>query len=340
MKILKLPKSNLDKFLLGLKKYGEVHIPIKKSETSYVFAPMNHPNDVALEYLRTIIPPKKYFFKPKESIFEFSTSQNFIDHVEDANKKIVLFGLHPCDIHGLKILDIVFGTGYIDKHYFTRRKNVIIIGLSCMPDEKCFCRSMGTDATEDGFDLFLSELKSSYLVTVGSSQGDDITNDLKALLTEITKKDTKEYLKIRNERKKKFQLYLDTSDLPYILELQRKSEIWEELGKKCLCCGSCSMVCPTCSCFNIYDINELENTKGSRMRQWDSCLFKDYAVVAGGHNFRQNRADRVRNRYYHKQHGFVSQYGKPSCTGCGRCIQYCPTQIHVVEVFNKIRGEE
>ncbi|RCK77622.1 MAG: Sulfhydrogenase II subunit b [Ignavibacteriae bacterium] len=340
MKILKLPKANFQKFLLSLKNYGEVHIPKKKSEESYVFAPMEDPSEVALEYLRTIIPPKKYFFKPKESIFHYGDGNHFNEHIEDIDKKIVLFGLHPCDIHGLKILDIVFGTGYIDKYYFARRRNVLIIGLSCMPDERCFCRSMGTDATEDGFDLFLSELKNSYLVTVGSSQGDDITNDLKDLLGEITKKDTNEYLKIRNERKKRFKLQLDISDLPYILELQRESEVWDDLGKKCLCCGSCSMVCPTCSCFNVYDNLSLDTKKGERIRQWDSCLFKDYAVVAGGHNFRANRADRVRNRYYHKQHGFVTQFGKPSCTGCGRCIQYCPTQIHVVEVFNKIRGEE
>lgn len=339
MKILKLPKTNFKPFMEGLQNYGEVHVPKKKSSQSFVFGPMENTSEIAMDYLRTINPPKKYFFKPKDRLFNFSSTKGFSEVIEDSDKKIVLFGLHPCDIHGLKILDIVFGTNYPDKYYFARRKNVIVVGLSCMPDDKCFCRSMGTDATEDGFDLFLSELKSSYLLTVGSSIGDDISTDLKHLLAEVTKKDTNEYLKIRKERKNKFTLHLDTSDLPYILELQRESEVWDELGKKCLCCGSCSMVCPTCSCFNVYDIQNLMTDSGQRIRQWDSCLFKDYAVVAGGHNFRANRADRVRNRYYDKQNGFVSQYGKPSCTGCGRCIQYCPTKIHVVEVFNKVRGE-
>lgn len=339
MKILKLPKTNFKLFMEGLQKYGEVHVPKKKSNQSFVFSPMEDTSEIAMDYLRTINAPKKYFFKPKDTLFNFSSTKGFAEVIEDSDKKIVLFGLHPCDIHGLKILDIVFGTNFPDKYYFARRKNVIVVGLSCMPDDKCFCRSMGTDATEDGFDLFLSELKSSYLLTVGSSVGDDISTDLKHLLAEVTKKDTNEYLKIRKERKNRFTLSLDTSDLPYILELQRESEVWDELGKKCLCCGSCSMVCPTCSCFNVYDIQNLTTDSGERVRQWDSCLFKDYAVVAGGHNFRAKRADRVRNRYYDKQNGFVSQYGKPSCTGCGRCIQYCPTKIHVVEVFNKVRGE-
>ncbi len=339
MKVLKLPKTNFKLFAEGLQKYGEVHIPKKKSKESYVFTKMEDPSEIALEYLRTILPPKKYFFKPKDKLMNFHQETGFSEIVEDADKKIVLFGLHPCDIHGLKILDMVFGLNFPDKYYFARRKNIIIVGLSCIPDDKCFCRSMGTDATEDGYDLFLSELKSSYLVTVGSSIGDDIVNDLSQLFTSVTKRDTNEYLKIRIERKNKFTLHLDTSDLPYILELQRESEVWDELGKKCLCCGSCSMVCPTCSCFNVFDTLNLDVASGDRIRQWDSCLFKDYAVVAGGHNFRANRADRVRNRYYDKQQGFVSQYGKPSCTGCGRCIQHCPTKIHVVEVFNKVRGE-
>lgn len=339
MKVLKLPKTNFNAFIEGLKKYGEVHVPVKKSQKSYVFTPMNDPSEIALEYLRTVVPPKKYFFKPKEKLITFDQTKGFYEVIEDANKKLVLFGLHPCDIHGLKILDIVFGTNYVDSYYFTRRKNVVIVGLSCIPDDKCFCRSMGTDATEDGYDLFLSELKSSYLVTVGSSIGDDISSDLNLLMTKVTKKDTTEYLKVRKDRKEKFTLQLDTSDLPYILELQRESEVWEELGKKCLCCGSCSMVCPTCSCFNVFDTLNLDAKSGERIRQWDSCLFRDYAVVAGGHNFRAKRSDRVKNRYYDKQQGFVSQYGKPSCTGCGRCIQYCPTKIHVVEVFNKVRGE-
>ncbi|MBU2636769.1 MAG: 4Fe-4S dicluster domain-containing protein, partial [Bacteroidetes bacterium] len=317
MKVLKLPKTNFNAFIEGLKKYGEVHVPVKKSQKSYVFTPMNDPSEIALEYLRTVVPPKKYFFKPKEKLITFDQTKGFYEVIEDANKKLVLFGLHPCDIHGLKILDIVFGTNYVDSYYFTRRKNVVIVGLSCIPDDKCFCRSMGTDATEDGYDLFLSELKSSYLVTVGSSIGDDITNDLNLLMTKVTKKDTTEYLKVRKDRKEKFTLQLDTSDLPYILELQRESEVWEELGKKCLCCGSCSMVCPTCSCFNVFDTLNLDAKSGERIRQWDSCLFRDYAVVAGGHNFRAKRSDRVKNRYYDKQQGFVSQYGKPSCTGCG-----------------------
>ena len=120
--------------------------------------------------------------------------------------------------------------------------------------------------------------------------------------------------------------------------MKKDDPVWDELASKCLCCGSCSMVCPTCSCFNVADRIEEDGT-ASRVRTWDSCLYRDYAVVAGGHNFRADRGDRVRTRYYHKQEAFVREFGMPSCVGCGRCIENCPTGIHVVEVFQHVRGE-
>jgi sulfhydrogenase subunit beta (sulfur reductase) len=109
------------------------------------------------------------------------------------------------------------------------------------------------------------------------------------------KEEIDEYIENRNERARSFITHLDVSDLPNILELERESEVWEELGKKCLTCGSCSMVCPTCYCFNIYDKVSLDGNSGERFRQWDTCLSKDYTLVAGGHVFRKNRAERVKN---------------------------------------------
>ncbi len=99
------------------------------------------------------------------------------------------------------------------------------------------------------------------------------------------------------------------------------------------------MVCPTCSCFNVGRRDRRGRTARRGSALWDACLYRDYAVVAGGHNFRADRADRVKNRYYHKQEAFVREFGMPSCVGCGRCIENCPTGINVVEVFQHVRGE-
>ena len=158
------------------------------------------------------------------------------------------------------------------------------------------------------------------------------------LFEPATANDIRDYLARLRDRGEAFHLQLDVSDLPYVLEMKKDDPVWDELARKCLCCGSCSMVCPTCSCFNVADRIEEDGT-ASRIRTWDSCLYRDYAVVAGGHNFRADRGDRVRTRYYHKQEAFVREFGMPSCVGCGRCIENCPTGIHVVEVFQHVRGE-
>jgi sulfhydrogenase subunit beta (sulfur reductase) len=191
---------------------------------------------------------------------------------------------------------------------------------------------------DEGFDLFLTPLDGRLLVTIGSARGDDIVRANSALFEPTTPQDTRDYLDRLKVREKAFTLSMDVTDLPYVLELKKDDPVWDELGKKCLCCGSCSMVCPTCTCFNVMDELPKEGT-AERVRFWDACLYREYALVAGGHNFRGDRADRVKNRYYHKQEAFVREFGMPSCVGCGRCIENCPTGINVVEVFRYVRGE-
>lgn len=100
------------------------------------------------------------------------------------------------------------------------------------------------------------------------------------------------------------------------------------------------MVCPTCYCYNIDDVLSLDAKTGERIRTWDSCLFKNHALVAGGHNFRKNRSDRLKRRYLHKHQGFIGEYGRTSCVGCGRCIQTCPAGINIVNILTEIKGEE
>jgi len=339
MRIVILPKENLAEFIGHLRSFGELHAPTKRGEKSLVFAPVSDLSEIELNYTRTILPLKKYFFKATDVMFNFCAEKGYELPAEEADKKYVIFGVHPCEIHGLKILDLVFGGRYVDTYYFARRSKVAIIGLDCIPDDLCFCRSTGTDFVDTGFDLFLSDIDDSYIVRVGTSLGDDMVRAADSLFRQVKKEDREAYKRKSIQRRDSFQAEIELQDLPGIMDLEYESHIWEEVGEKCLSCGICSMVCPTCYCYSVFDELSLDGNTGQRKRMWDSCLFKDYALVAGGHNFRAQRSSRVKNRYFHKQRGFVSQYGRPSCVGCGRCKAYCPAGIDIVEVISKLRSE-
>ncbi len=339
MKIVKLPKENFEEFIARLGTFGEIHAPTKKGDGSFAFAPVTNPSKIALGCNRTILPLKKYLFKPVEVMFNFHTQKGYEAPTAETDKKLVIFGAHPCDIHGLKILDIVLGGGYTDSYFSARKNQVAVIGLDCIPDEFCFCRSTGTDFVDSGFDLFLSDINGCYLVRIGTSRGDDMVTAAQSLFRPVEQHDREAYKSKSIHRRESFQTEIQLQDLPEIMDLEYENEVWQEVAEKCLSCGTCSMVCPTCYCYAVFDELNLDASSGQRKRRWDSCLFKDYALVAGGHNFRARRSSRVKNRYFHKQRGFVSRYGRPSCVGCGRCKAYCPAGVDILEVVQKLRSE-
>ena len=339
MKFVKLPQANLERFILNLRKMGEVHLPIQKGKKTFVFRRMKEDSDIfemQLDYHRTILPLKKYFYHPTETMFSFSNS-GFVSSIESVKVHDIIFGVHACDIHGIQILDRVFSGRYRDEYYFSRRENVSLIGISCLSDDFCFCNSMGTDYVDTGFDLFLSEITDGYLVRVGTSKGDDMVNLSKELFQEITQQEIDDYKDYALAKKKGFKRFLNIRNLPEIMDLEHKSSLWDELGKKCTSCGTCSMCCPTCYCYRTFDEVNLDMESGRRRRQWDCCLFRDHALVAEGHNFRKDRSDRFKHRWLHKQQSFAGEFGQPSCVGCGRCIEFCPAKIDMTEELNKIQ---
>ncbi len=338
MKLLKIPKKHLDLFVSILPAFGELYAPVKRG-SGYAFDRPSSWSDVQMEYPRTILPPRKFFLPPREATFRFDPKEGFQDLLAEAATPRVLFGVHAYDIYGLNILDRVFAQGkYADPYYVARRRNTAIIGIDFVPDDHHFAASMNADFVDTGFDLFLSDIGDHYLVLVGTSRGDDMAVMSGSLLEAPTADDFAEYKRRSSERRVASRTRVELGDLPEILEMEYHSQVWEELGQQCLSCGSCSMVCPTCYCFDVNDEVTLGSRAGTRVRSWDSCLFKTHALVAGGENFRHSRASRIKFRFYHKQRGFVAEYGRPSCVGCGRCAVSCPAGIDIVTVIQKIRG--
>lgn len=337
MKILKLPKEKLDLFASVVQQFGEVHGPVEQNG-KYVFKPLRRWSEVRLDYNRTILPPKKYFLPPRETLFRYREGEGYIPCAKSVGKRIILFGVHACDVYALNILDQVFSGKYDDPYYQARRKSVAVIGIDCTPDRHCFCRSMRADFVDHGFDLFFFDVGDYYHTLVGTAFGDDMVLATAPLFEPVNQDDIDQYKRRSYSKRQAFELDVEIRDLPEIFEMEYESGIWDKLGEKCLSCGSCSMVCPTCYCYDVNDDVEVGSRDGNRMRSWDSCLFATHALVAAGENFRRTRASRIKFRYYHKQRGFVAEYGRPSCVGCGRCIEACPVHIDISEVINELRG--
>lgn len=338
MRILKLKKDNLFPFLATLADGGELWAPIKKGEKN-VFEAVEDFSRIELDTTRTIIPPKKIMVPPSFNMFNLTEDGYKEDFSHITNR--IIFGIHPCDIHGLLTLDKLFIQEYPDPYYLESRKKTVLLGLSCWPDEHCFCKSTHTHIIEEGYDLFFTDLADFFLVWIGSSQGDDLIR-LKPEVFEnsLTDSDIQTYIQWQSERNSAFKTEINFVSMPDLLELKYKSALWETLGSACLACGSCSMVCPTCNCYNVVDKEFLAGKPGKRIRHWDSCTLPEYSEVAGGENFREKKRDRLKLWYTHKLQAYVSKYGKPSCVGCGRCLVTCPVEINVKTVARALEGKE
>lgn len=304
----------------------------------YAFQKVDHFGQMSLDYPTTRIPPKRYFLPYREDLATFTVGENDWDKKVDyhVNNQQIFFGMHPCDINALNRLDKVLAEGaYPLPHYITKRRNTIIIGTSCAPRPGCFCRSMGTDTALHGFDLFLTDLGGRYFAEILT---DTAFNLLKQIRTADPSEEDHVLFKAAMARRNgQFTTSVDTTDLMKILDMEFQSEVWRQWGDKCLSCGTCSNVCPTCYCYGVEETVDLSLAAARKTKMLYSCNLIDFAEVAGGHNFRPERHIRLKYRYYHKHRGFVEAYEESLCVGCGRCGQSCLAGITVPEVIASVR---
>lgn len=337
MQYVILPNENINSFFESLKKYGRVFGPVKSGVSSYAFREVDSLKEVNLEYPRTMIPPKKFFLKPSETIFEFDEVSKEYSEVFENNDNFVILGIHGCDINAIKLLDRVYIDEFQDKYYMKRRERSFLIGVTCEPDEHCFCESMGTFYPVDTFDLFINGLAKAAFVRIGSEKGYEFIIENKELFRDPDDKEIQEFKKWQKQRLDKFKLKLNTAGLTDMLELvPDDSEIWKNEADRCFGCGTCNLVCPTCRCYDVIDKVNLDIKTGERVREWTSCMLRKHALVAGGLNFRPTRVERLRNRFNCKS---SLREDVVNCVGCGRCTVYCMAEIDYVEVLKKVRGE-
>ncbi len=295
--------------------------------------------DLALDYGQTIHSAKNYFLPYRENLCTFTFKDDAWEKDVDfgAYEAHVFFGLHSCDINALNKLDkVLMGNNYPNPFYGAKRSNMFIVGHSCTPTPSCFCHSMGSDSALSGFDLFLTLMEDEYFAEIQSSRAYHILENMET--REATHRDHLLFRETSSRKKSFFKCEVDTSDLTKILDMEFESEVWQKWGGKCLSCGTCANVCPTCYCYGVEEEVNMDFSHASKVKQLYSCNLLDFAQVSGGHNFRPESSTRLKYRYYHKHRGFVEAYEESLCVGCGRCGNACLAGITVPEVIASVRG--
>lgn len=322
-----------------LKKTADVVGP-KKKQTSWVFDKIEDPKELDLDYVSTILPPRKYFTPPKDEVileFNLTTGKLAVSKIEP-EKELILLGVHPCDMQGLLRLDICFEEGNPDSTYLARRAKSTIIGISCNPDEFCFCSSVGSNNYKEGYDIFLSDLGQSYLAESFTKKGDELLKLANTTQATMLDEELAYKVKARNSELKGEQIRSKVEELPLLCMDGEELLFWEDdIARRCLACGTCNIVCPTCYCFDVRDDVELNLKEGKRLRFWDSCQLEGFTQVAGGEKFMRDQATRVKHRFYRKFRYLTTKYGGQAfCVGCGRCRRQCTAGIGMVEIANKL----
>lgn len=305
----------------------------------YAFEPVFDFNELKLDYTTTTRSAKRYLLPSHETLCTFSVHENGWDKSVDFNihEPHVFFGMHYCDINALNKLDkVLLESSFPTPYYAAKRKNMFIIGIECSPQPFCFCRSMGTDSASHGFDMFLTDLGDRYFVEVESAAAFNFLKNIKT--REPEEKDHTRYMKAAAERNRKLTAAVDTTDLAKILDMEFQSDVWKYWGDKCLSCGTCASVCPTCYCYGVEESVDIDLKGAKKKKHLYSCNLIDFAEVAGGHNFRPESHTRLKYRYYHKHRGFVEQFEESLCVGCGRCSEACLARITVPEVIASVRS--
>lgn len=290
---------------------------------------------------------KAYFFPASQELFALDIeSDRFVLHQSRVQTpKLALFGLRPCDLAAIHVQDQVLAGNEpagvtrceAELYYRRTRAQALLIAINCTrPGGTCFCDSMGTGPKAiGGFDVAMTELRSGFVVEAGSEAG-------MSLMQKLPLRDPSsaelELADLKMERSSKHMgRMLDTRDIVELLEHNIEHERWDKVAARCLSCGNCTMVCPTCFCSTVSDSSDLAVKRAARTRHWESCFSHQFSYTTTGPH-RHTIRGRYRHWMRHKLGTWWEQFGTSGCVGCGRCITWCPVGIDLTEETAAIRG--
>ena len=329
-----IAREKLPELWKSLAAKGPLFLPIQEGPV-VLFQPWQEGAEINLDAVNTAVSPKDVFLPREETYLQYRCSGKQLELIPAENiEPVTAFGVHPCDLKAVEMLDKV----YIDQDppdalYKKRRENTTVVGLSCSePDPFCFCNEFGVDpADAPGADVMAHLKNGSVLLEARTDKGKALLEQAGDLLQD----GSKETAEVKDVKTADFGLNLE--GLPENLKERFEDPVWDELYKSCLGCGVCTYVCPTCYCFDVEDFGH--EGEGQRFRCWDSCMYGHFTAMAGGHNPRAGRKERVRQRFMHKLQYYPEIFNEIACVGCGRCLRSCPVNLDIVQAIKALGGE-
>jgi len=308
--------------------YLAAHGKTARQETPIFIDHLSQASDLILDNRLPFYSFKKFFLPEKEVLFDYR--HNLLAK-NDHHRKLALFGINLLDLKAINLYDQVFEK---DDYYQARRRNIFIVGHATVPEieDNIFEYKYEEEFLEHlPFDVFLAGTgqKGKYKVFTGSVKGQRILEDFGYSNYEHIQYSGA----IKEKGKDEWMEKIKGS-----LKNRHNQKIWDQLGEKCLACGKCTLVCPTCFCFRIDDVPGAEKNQGQRQRCWDSCYFQEFSEVAGGHNFLNTPAQKIHFWYYHKFVRIPEEFDFMGCVGCHRCSKVCPVGIDIAQVLQKIEN--
>jgi ferredoxin len=290
---------------------------------------------------------KKFLHAPEQRLWRAEQSQEGmrvqaeLEHAEP----VAFLGVRSCELHAIAIQDRVLLEGaHSDPHYRARRAAVFLVAVNCAkPGGTCFCASMNTGPKVAGaYDLALTEIvgdgEHRFVVDAGSDVG-------RAVLAELphcksTQSDMEAAAAVSAKAIAQMGRVMPAAnEVPELLRRNLDHPRWDDVADRCLTCGNCTMVCPTCFCTTVEDVVTIDGSASEHVRHWDSCFTMDFSYLHGG-SVRASPRSRYRQWMTHKLSTWWEQFGTSGCVGCGRCIAWCPVGIDITEEVAAIRGSE
>jgi ferredoxin len=288
---------------------------------------------------------KQFLFPPRVRLWRARRANGGVevDETPPDEGPYAFFGMRSCELHAMAIQDRVFiGGKYVDGDYAARREDAFVVAVNCFePGGTCFCVSMGTGPkAEAGYDLALTEIldgEHRFLVEVASERGAEVLNALPHRSAETADVDAAE-LAVSGAAERMGRS-VEAGDLRDLLASTLEHPRWDDVAGRCLTCGNCTLVCPTCFCSGVEDVTDLTGTESERFRNWDTCFSLHHSYIHGG-DIRPSGSSRYRQWLTHKFGTWHDQFGSSGCVGCGRCITWCPVGIDVTEELTALRTKE